>query len=95
MTATELAVVGGAAGAGAVVGALVSGVHLSLMSQRWPTPGRRRRPVPALLAPSVVVIDRQHVRLLQAGGAPADGGRALHLVGPRPYDWARDGEAVA
>lgn len=94
MTATDLAVVGGAAGVGAVVGALMSSAHVSLARQRWPVP-LRRWPAPAPLAPSVVVIDHHPIRLLQAGGAPADGGRALHLVGPRPYDWARDGEAVA
>lgn len=93
VTPAELAVVGGAAGVGAVVGALVASVHVSLLGRRWSAPlCRSRRP-----APSVDVIDRQLTRLLQAGGAPADAGRALLcLVGPdRPYDWARDGDAVA
>jgi hypothetical protein len=85
----ELAVVGGAAGVGAVVGALAAAAHVSWAGQRWLVPLRP--------APSVDVIDRQLTRLLQAGGTPADGGRALlRAVGPaRPYDWARDGEAVA
>jgi hypothetical protein len=88
VTAAELAVVGGAAGVGAVVGALMASAHVSLAGQRWAVPVRP--------APSVVVIDRQLTRLLQAGGTTADGGRALHLVGSaRPYDWALDGEAVA
>lgn len=85
MTPTELAVVGGAAGVGAIVGALAAATHVSLLRQRWLVPLRP--------APSVDVIDRQLTRLLQAGGTTADAGRALHLVGrARPYDWARDGE---
>jgi len=94
VSAAELAVVGGAAGVGAVVGAVLSTCHVSLVRGRWYVPPLR----PALCpAPPVDVIDRQLVRLLQAGGTPADGGRAqLCVVGvARPYDWARDGEAVA
>ena len=85
VSAAELAVVGGAAGVGAVVGAVVAATHVSLVGQRLRQ------------APSVDVIDRQLTGLLQTGGTPADGGRALlRVVGTaRPYDWARDGEAVA
>lgn len=87
MTSADLAVVGGAAGVGAVVGALLSTCHVSFVRQRWLGPVRP--------ATSVVVIDPP-TWLFPSGGAPADGGRALRLVGPtRPYDWARDGEAVA
>lgn len=84
--------VGGTAGVGAIVGALVAATHVSLLGRPWIAPLR-----PALRpALPVDVIDRQLTRLLQAGGMPADGGRALRLVGlTRPYDWARDGEAVA
>jgi hypothetical protein len=82
VSAAELAVVGGAAGVGAVVGALVANTHVSLVREHLAL----RRP-----APSVVVIDRPLVRLLPPGGTATGGGRVLGLV--RPYDWARDGGA--
>jgi len=90
VTPADLAVVGGAAGVGAVVGALMASAHVSLAGQqRWLGPVRP--------GPSIVVIDRQLIRSLQADGTPADGARALRIARPggRPYDWARDGEAVA
>jgi len=88
VSAAELAMVGGAAGTGAVIGALVATTRVSWV--------RRRRPVPlALSYPVPSVVDRQLVRLLPPGGSSAAGGRVLCLVRGRPYDWARDGDAVA
>jgi hypothetical protein len=85
VSAAELAVMGGAAGVGAVVGALVSSAHVSL--------GRQHLAV-RCPAPPVIVLERPLVRLLPPGRDIAGGGRALCLVRGRPYDWARDGEAV-
>lgn len=78
MSAAELAIIGGAAGVGAIVGALLSGTHVSLVRHASPRP-----------APSTVVVIRPSERLLPSGEAPAAGGRVLRVVRP-PYDWARD-----
>lgn len=80
MNPADLALVGGAAGVGAIVGALLSSGHVSLVRHKGPPP----RPA----GPPTVVPIHPHVRLLPSGGTSEGAGRALRLA--PPYDWARD-----
>jgi hypothetical protein len=86
VNAADLAVVGGAAGVGAVVGALVAHTHVSLVGRRWPVLCAVPSPVPAAAA-------WPRVEIPASGGAAVAGGRVVVRLVGRPYDWARDGEA--